>query len=157
MGTGELSSDGGDGQERRLAEPVLVVLRCAAIIVVGGLAAWQARDGRRLLRGCAVVTLFAVLAGSQQFAPWYAAPPIALLAHRGSLSIVLLLTACSLALLPLDAMSAQGTVSYEEAAWASRLARAMPLVVGFGFWPGDNVRPLVSTHTSNALSHRAAS
>jgi hypothetical protein len=67
--------------------------------------------------------------------------------RRGVIWVVLILSGCALALLPLDMLSVRGTVSFELAAWATRLARAAPLLCGLAFWlvgawtPRAAVRP----------------
>ncbi len=137
MGTGALGDGKPASQAANVEQLFVLIVRCAAIAAVVFVVAWRARDRRRLLLGCAAAMLFVVEAGPQHFAPWYAATPLALLVlspRRDVVWLILVLSGCALAIVPLDMLSVTGSVSFEAAAWASRVARALPLLCGLGFW-----------------------
>jgi hypothetical protein len=83
---------------------------------------------RDLVRACAAIALTFVLAAAPVYWPWYVMMPIALLALAGEFSLIIVLTATSRIVAPLNLIRVQGGVSLTTEVWLTTvIALYLPL------------------------------
>jgi hypothetical protein len=104
-------------------------LASSVALAVALYGAWLSRTHATLLRGCGMTVLAYLLIASPLFWAWYLLLPIAILVLTRDLTLVLVLTAASRAVAPLDLLRLRGGITWTEEAWITTVvALWIPLV-----------------------------
>jgi hypothetical protein len=96
-------------------------------------AAGTTRTMRDLVRACAAITLTFVLLAAPVYWPWYVVMPIALLALAGDASLVIVLTATSRIVAPLNLIRVVGGFSVTTEVWLTTVV-ALWLPLAYIAW-----------------------